>query len=254
MAKFYAVRVGKTPGVYTSWGDCESNVKGYLGAVFKSFSTEKEAKAFVDGVDMVAQKKNDEGDIDFSSYTCPVVFVDGSYNPDTKEYAYGVAFVTNPKDSENSTVQINGKDANPDYISSMNIPGEILASEVAMSYAIEHGYNRIAMFHDYEGIAKWCKGEWKTKQDLTKGYKSFYEEAKSKLDIEFVHVKGHSDNYYNDLVDALAKSAIGVPLEKKEFADKLHPISYPMVLKSIEKECEVEDVEEEFESIDEYFS
>ena len=37
MAKWYAVRKGNNPGVYTSWADCERQVKGFSGAEFKSF-------------------------------------------------------------------------------------------------------------------------------------------------------------------------------------------------------------------------
>ena len=35
--KFYAVRQGRVPGVYTTWSDCEKQVKGYGGAIYKSF-------------------------------------------------------------------------------------------------------------------------------------------------------------------------------------------------------------------------
>ena len=46
--KFYAVRQGRVRGVYTTWSDCEKQVKGYGGAIYKSFSTEVEARAFVE--------------------------------------------------------------------------------------------------------------------------------------------------------------------------------------------------------------
>ena len=42
--KVYAVRVGKTPGIYYTWAECEAQVKGYPGAAYKSFSNEAEAK------------------------------------------------------------------------------------------------------------------------------------------------------------------------------------------------------------------
>lgn len=45
--KFYAVRVGKTPGVYYSWPDCLEQVKGFPKAAFKSFTTLTEAENFV---------------------------------------------------------------------------------------------------------------------------------------------------------------------------------------------------------------
>ncbi|BGP38011.1 hypothetical protein JCM10449v2_001938 [Rhodotorula kratochvilovae] len=48
-AGFYAVRVGRKPGVYTSWDDCAAQVNGFQGARHKKFPTRSEAQAFVDG-------------------------------------------------------------------------------------------------------------------------------------------------------------------------------------------------------------
>jgi hypothetical protein len=36
--KFYAVKAGKTPGVYLSWAECQENTTGFKGAVCKSLS------------------------------------------------------------------------------------------------------------------------------------------------------------------------------------------------------------------------
>ena len=42
--KIYVVWVGETPGIYTSWAECEKQVKGYTGACYKSFATMAEAE------------------------------------------------------------------------------------------------------------------------------------------------------------------------------------------------------------------
>ena len=44
--KFYAVKVGKIPGIYSTWNECEAQVKGVSGAKYKSFATLKEAEEF----------------------------------------------------------------------------------------------------------------------------------------------------------------------------------------------------------------
>lgn len=49
MAKYYGVKQGIKPGVYTTWPECQEQVKGYKGALYKSFSTEEEAKTYVYG-------------------------------------------------------------------------------------------------------------------------------------------------------------------------------------------------------------
>lgn len=42
--KFYVVWEGVTPGIYTSWTDCQLQIKGYEAAKYKSFDTRKEAE------------------------------------------------------------------------------------------------------------------------------------------------------------------------------------------------------------------
>ena len=48
-SKFYAVRVGKVPGIYHTWAECLDNVRGHPKAMFKSFTTISDAQQFVDG-------------------------------------------------------------------------------------------------------------------------------------------------------------------------------------------------------------
>ena len=45
--KFYAVKKGKVPGIYTSWDACKSMVHGFPGAVYKGFATRAEAEQFL---------------------------------------------------------------------------------------------------------------------------------------------------------------------------------------------------------------
>ncbi|CAO3694145.1 unnamed protein product [Umbelopsis ramanniana] len=44
---YYAVRVGKNPGIYTQWSECEKQVKGYPNARYKKFPTRQEADKFL---------------------------------------------------------------------------------------------------------------------------------------------------------------------------------------------------------------
>jgi ribonuclease HI len=43
--KYYVVWVGKKPGIYTSWAECQLQVNQFLGAKFKSYESLKEAEA-----------------------------------------------------------------------------------------------------------------------------------------------------------------------------------------------------------------
>jgi ribonuclease HI len=49
-SKYYAVKIGRNPGIYTSWIECEKQVKYYPHAAFKSFKYESEAKQYLTGV------------------------------------------------------------------------------------------------------------------------------------------------------------------------------------------------------------
>ncbi len=44
---FYAVRLGRKPGIYSDWAECSSQVTGFKGASFKKFSTFQEASDFI---------------------------------------------------------------------------------------------------------------------------------------------------------------------------------------------------------------
>ena len=39
--KYYVVWIGLNPGVYESWTECEKQIKGYTGAVYKSYMTKE---------------------------------------------------------------------------------------------------------------------------------------------------------------------------------------------------------------------
>lgn len=46
-SKFYAVRKGRSVGIYNNWDDCKSQVHGYPGCQYKSFSSLKEAEDYL---------------------------------------------------------------------------------------------------------------------------------------------------------------------------------------------------------------
>ena len=43
-SKFYVVWKGVEPGIYTNWTDCQLQINGYEGALYKSFTTRDEAE------------------------------------------------------------------------------------------------------------------------------------------------------------------------------------------------------------------
>ena len=134
------------------------------------------------------------------------VYVDGSYCKTKKEYSSGVVMLYNGEVIKKCGFKGN----EPSLISMWNVAGEIKAAEYAMLWALRMGFKKLILYYDYMGIEKWCSGEWKTKKEGTQNYAYVYGKVKPKLEIEFVKVKAHSGNIYNDLADRLAKDALGL--------------------------------------------
>ncbi len=197
-SKYYAVKVGRNIGIFGTWDECKAQVDGFPGAIYKSFSTLNEAKAFIGIVIGEGLKKVESADE-------VVAYVDGSYNVVTNEFAYGAVIFHNGEE-----IHLSKKYDDVDLATMRNVAGEIYGSMAAMKYAYENGVKRLTIYHDYEGIAKWCQGLWKTNKEGTINYKKYYDAASKKVEISFVKVKGHSGNKYNDLADKLAKKALGI--------------------------------------------
>lgn len=199
--KYYAVKKGLKTGIFRTWEECKANVSGYSGASYKSFKTKAEAEAYLGtGKDSNFQTENVLNDRD-----CVKIYVDGSYNSATKEFSYGMVVLCGDGEEKYS-----GKSDDKELVSMRNVAGEIKGAEAAMQYALDKSLPAIEIYHDYEGIAKWCLGEWKTNKEGTKAYKAFYDEASRRVRISFVKVTGHSNDKYNDMADELAKEALGI--------------------------------------------
>ncbi len=130
-------------------------------------------------------------------------YVDGSYNIETMQFSYGMVLLINGEE-----ICVSKHVDEPEIADMRNVAGEIKGAQAAMQYAVEHQFENLIIYHDYEGIAKWCLGVWKTNKEGTKAYKAYYDSIKDKLNVSFIKVKGHSNNKYNDMADELAKKAI----------------------------------------------
>lgn len=202
MAKYYyAVRKGKNIGIYTTWKECEENVKGFSGAEYKKFSTYDEALNFIEDKEedkeIVLEKEIGEKEA--------IAYVDGSFSLEEFEYAYGIVFIT----SEGKEVY-NGKEDEKELVEMRNVSGEIKGAMEAMKIALDKGKDVLYLHYDYAGIENWAKGAWKTNKEGTRRYKEFYDSIKDRLNVKFIKVKAHSGVEYNEEADRLAKKALGI--------------------------------------------
>ena len=202
-AKYYAVRVGRSTGVFLTWAECQKQVTGFPGAVFKSFTTIEEAENFVKGI--VPQIEESGEQILKAEPGALVAYVDGSYNVANNQFSYGIVLLDGEQELKFQQFFID-----EELASMRNVAGEIKGAEAAMRYAVEQGFQKLYIYHDYEGIAKWCQGAWKTNKEGTKAYKAYFDSIRDKLQVVFVKVAAHTGDKYNEMADKLAKEALGI--------------------------------------------
>ena len=182
-------------GIYLDWEKVKYLISGVSGVIYKSFKNLDEAANFY-------KLNNSEDDFipDLE------IYVDGSYNEETKEAGSGLIFL---KDNE---IIYENKFSSKDLYNGRNITGEINAILFAINLLVENGNTAaVNIYHDLQHLGAWAKGNYKANTIQSRHYVELINELTNKLTvfpIRFTWIKGHSDNYYNDYVDRLAKESI----------------------------------------------
>ncbi len=189
--KLYAVKKGINPGIYNTWDECKNQVTGFKGAEYKSFNNISDAKDYLE--DKVEEVSNIRA------------YVDGSFNVKTNEYSFGAVLLIDGQE-----IHFKKKFDDEEYAAMRNVSGEIKGAAFIINYLINKGIKEVSVYYDYEGIEKWYTGKWKTNSEATRRYVEFALKAKKQIKVNFVKVKSHSNDKYNDLADRLAKDALGI--------------------------------------------
>ncbi|MCY1598008.1 viroplasmin family protein [Staphylococcus pettenkoferi] len=204
--KFYAVKVGREPGVYTSWDEVKEQTNGFKGAIFKAFKTEEQARVFIENDENKQKAVESENNIDEKIRTLDnqsaILVTDGSYDKELKRYGYGLILIKS--DIED---RFYNSGNNEKFVESRNVSGEVFAVLEGLRICKANHLNKVTIYYDYEGLEKWAEGEWKVKSEISKHYIKELENYKE-LNIDFVKVKAHSGHEYNEQADALAKLAL----------------------------------------------
>lgn len=153
--KFYVVWEGVTPGIYSSWTDCQLQIKGYEGAKYKSFATHEEAEqAFSLSpyayIGKNAQKANDKKKI--SSHSLPSIVIDNSL-------AVDAACSGNPGPMEYRGVHIASRQEIFHFgpMKGTNNIGEFLAIVHGLALIKQKGFNEMPIYSDSVNAINWVR-------------------------------------------------------------------------------------------------
>jgi ribonuclease HI len=192
--KYYGVKSDTISFICTDWEEAKEKMKGLKNLKYKAFKTNEEALSFI----------NDEVVINVNKSNVSA-YIDGSYDDSTKSYSFGGVLIINGEER-----RFNKKYENDEYQAMRNVAGEIKGAGYIIQYCINHGIKELDLYFDYIGIEKWYKGDWKANSPIALVYVDFANKVKDKIKVNFYKVKSHSNDYYNDLADKLAKDALGI--------------------------------------------
>ena len=221
--KYYAVAVGRQPGIYTQWfGDAgaQNQVVGFKGARYKGFSTREEAQGFIQDRRsghkisvMPSQKTTSRSTATPTVNTADriVIYTDGSSLGNPGPGGYGVVI-----SSPGGTRELSGG-----FRRTTNNRMELLACFVGLEQL--ETPSAVALFSDsryvVDGItkgwaSKWQRNDWRK----SNGGKALNIDLWERLlslcdhhDVHWVWVKGHAGNPGNERCDQLASQAASLP-------------------------------------------
>lgn len=196
---YYAVRVGRKEGIYTTWEECRALVEGYSNAEFQGFPTEKQAIEYLAELNEKAAENKE-----FRFVGRNTVQIKGSYN--SKAKVYGGAYAIIDGFGIIHSGKVSGTDK--DKCKMENVAGEILAVKHAINTALDLGMKELTIYYLNDGLEKWATGEWHCLKEVTVKYHEYIQSVKDLIELTFVKAKEGTSINTTDLIKKLAKEAV----------------------------------------------
>lgn len=154
--KYYVVWKGRRTGIFTSWEECEKQVKGFAGAEYKAFGTLKEAEsALGSGYEAYKGKPSSLGKWKEASVkpVIPSICVDAACSGSPGKLEYRGVYTESGKEFFHVGPFPDGT----------NNVGEFLAIVHALTWLAKHGKS-LPVYSDSENAISWVyTGECNTK-------------------------------------------------------------------------------------------
>jgi ribonuclease HI len=216
--KYYVVKNGRTPGIYTTWAQCLQQVDKFAGAIYKSYPSRIEAEdAFASNTlykTSTAVKSSPKKTTSSPSPSISIdgirlcIYCDGACSGNPGKSGSGLAIY---EDANKPILMYGAAD-----VMGTNNTAELKALLQALELASDALHDKVAILSDskysIECVVNWAYG-WKkngwTKKggeiknlELIQTAHAIYERIKDKVVIS--HVKGHAGVEGNELADRMA--------------------------------------------------
>lgn len=228
MVNFYAVKVGRNPGIFSTWDECQKSVNGYPGAKFQKFQNRSEAEKFI-GNDVEPTVDIKKTQVESQSWECKnipyavcdkkrlVVYVDGGARGNPGVCGTGVHF-TSEKISGNNVFEDKLYPTSREYNDVAYYHGEEGTNNLAEIYgvylALKIAEDDIHLVTDskyvFNTITSWLEGWIANKQTDKKHFnlwKKIFKRIKGK-NISIQWCKAHCGIEGNEEADRLANLAM----------------------------------------------
>ena len=193
---YYSVFKGFNKGIYKSWKECEKEVKGYKGAIYKKFKLESDAILFLNN----GVKKEERNIIK--------VYTDGScINNGKKGSKAGIGIFFGDDDKRNVSRKLNLDRVtnNVAELSALIEALDILKNEsrdVIIYTDSKYCILCCTSYGDKQRLKDWSDNI--PNKDLVM---EVYNKYREKDNIRLEYVMGHSNIYENEMADKLAREA-----------------------------------------------
>jgi ribonuclease HI len=209
-AHYYAVKAGREPGIYRTWAECQEQVTGFPGAVFRGFRVLAEAQDFLG--DSAARPKPAAAEVvdpvpdSEASPDRVVIYTDGACTGNPGPGGYGVVLQNGGKRTELSggfARTTNNRMELRACIAAL----QVLPRECSATLHTDSRYVASAMTKGW--VTGWRSRGWRREDgpvanvDLWKQLLALCDT----LDIAFEWVAGHAGNRENERCDELAVEA-----------------------------------------------